>query len=438
MSPVSDLLDQYKTTFPEITDIAQAKEVFWKNPKLLPYEQAKQLSEFTEASEQGAADRLARFAPYIMSAFPETKASGGIIESELMEVPNALAKLEAYYGQALAGRLMVKLDCNLPIAGSVKARGGIYEVLKYAETLAIENGLISEGDDYSVFDSDAFRVFFSDYSIVVGSTGNLGLSIGIMGASLGLKATVHMSADARQWKKDLLRSKGVTVIEYESDYSHAVEQGRLESSQDPKSHFVDDESSKDLFLGYSVAARRLQQQLIAQGVAVDAEHPLYIYLPCGVGGGPGGISFGMKLVFGNHVHCYFVEPTHAPAVLLGMGTGQHENISAQDIGLDGLTAADGLAVSRASGMVCREMGPLLDGIFTLDDQELFKLLALVFDAEGIKVEPSAAAGVAGIARVLQAEGALESKATHIVWATGGSMVPDEEWQGYYQNGVEAR
>ncbi|SQA98766.1 D-serine dehydratase [Cedecea neteri] len=248
-----------------------------------------------------------------------------------------------------------------------------------------------------------------------------------------------MSADAREWKKAKLRSHGVEVVEYAEDYGVAVEQGRKAAEADANCFFIDDENSRTLFLGYAVAGQRLKDQFSRQAITVDEQHPLFVYLPCGVGGGPGGVAFGLKLAFGDHVHCIFAEPTHSPCMLLGVYTGLHDALSVQDIGIDNLTAADGLAVGRASGFVGRAMQRLLDGFYTVDDQTLYNMLGWLAEEENIRLEPSALAGMAGPQRVcatasyheMQGFSAQQiNNATHLVWATGGGMVPEAEMAQY--------
>lgn len=438
-------IEEWETQYPLIDKIIATEEIFWTNPKYENFEAAVKKLSLTEQDVKAAEQRLKRFAPYISKAFPETQKTKGIIESPIIKIPKMQSKIEEIYKAEILGQLLLKCDNKLGVSGSIKARGGIYEVLKHAEDLAIANNILTDRDNYSIFYGDKFREFFSHYSIAVGSTGNLGLSIGIMGAKLGFKVYVHMSVDARKWKKDLLRSKGVTVIEYNSDYSLAVKEGRKQSQEDPNMYFIDDENSSNLFLGYAVAAFRLKNQLEELKISVDENHPLFVYLPCGVGGGPGGIAFGLKLIFKDNVHCFFAEPTHSPCMLLGLMTELHDKVCVQDFGIDNITQADGLAVGRASGFVGKTLENLISGTYSVQDDKLFVLLSTLIDTENIRLEPSALAGIPGAIQLFKTKEGQKylqknnlvnkmKNASHIAWATGGSMVPKEIMEGYYKMG----
>ncbi|WP_265553312.1 D-serine ammonia-lyase [Serratia grimesii] len=435
-------IQQLVTQFPLVQALIDLKPVTWFNPRATTLNAGLPFVGLGAADVTDAEQRLMRFAPYLSAAFPETRITNGVIESDVVAIPAMQTALDRRYSLPLGGRLWLKKDSHLPISGSIKARGGIYEVLAHAEKLALEAGKLQLTDDYSTLFSAEFREFFSNYRIAVGSTGNLGMSIGIISARLGFSVSVHMSADAREWKKQKLRDNGVNVVEYAQDYGVAVEQGRLQAAQDPHCFFIDDENSQTLFLGYAVAGGRLKRQFDEKGIRVDAQHPLFVYLPCGVGGGPGGVAFGLKLAFGDHVHCIFAEPTHSPCMLLGLHTGLHDGIAVQDLGIDNHTAADGLAVGRASGFVGRAMERLLSGFYTLSDDEMFALLGLLDRHEHIQLEPSALAGMPGPWRVtadtewLASQGLNEAQmksATHLVWATGGGMVPEAEMAKYLAN-----
>ena len=429
---------------PARDDVLAGRPALWLNPNLKANGIADQSLPIRAAQVKEAEENWQLLAPVLETCFPELKASKGRIQSKLIEAEDLRGALG--YGTSEYGRVFVKADGDLPVAGSIKARGGVYEVFMHAKKMAEKRGILTPGGDITVLVGEQARALFAQHTIAVGSTGNLGLSVGIAARALGFRAVVHMSSDAKQWKVDRLTRLGVEVVQHKADYTTAVEHARIDAEGDPSIYFVDDERSEMLFFGYSAAASELAVQLKEQGVTIDEDHPLFIYLPCGIGGAPGGAAYGLKAIFGDAAHAFFVEPVQSPCAMVHMMSGSKALISVYDVGLTNRTEADGMAVARMSEFVADVMKPMLSGVFTVDDDDLFRWLWKAQTTQAIRLEPSATAGFAGPefivnsnqGRAYQEAHGLSNKlaqATHVIWTTGGAFVPEEQFKEFMARGA---
>lgn len=368
------------------------------------------------ADIEEARARLERFRPALRALFPESHWDGNI-QSALLDYPSTVG---------LANTPLVKADHALPLTGSIKARGGVYELLCRIEEIAQAEGILVPGGDYAGIADPEARAVLARHCMAVASTGNLGFSIGLVSRAFGLQAKVFMSREAKAWKKDRLIRLGVEVVELDCDYNETVDRGRA-IARDAGAIFIDDTTSRDLLIGYAVAADEAIAQLSARGIAPTVAHPLVVYLPCGVGGAPGGVTFGLKHRLGDAVVCVFVEPIESACMLAALARGEGRSVSVYDLGLSNRTVADGLAVAVASELVLEVAGDLIDAVVALPDAAMTQWVGRAWHEAGLRLEPSAAAALGAIEPFLAARPDY-ADATHIAWTTGGSLLPDSEFE----------
>jgi D-serine dehydratase len=419
--PQNDVAPQNPSDNPIVARLRDRLPALWLRPRSGP---GTNQTPITAGEIRAAEQRLSRFRPVLAALFPAASWDGRI-RSALLEYPR----------QPDLPAILVKADHDLPMTGSVKARGGVYELLCRVEAVALMDGLVKPGEPLTPLLTPAAKTLFAKHRIVVASTGNLGFSIGLVARAFGLAAEVHMSHDAKTWKKERLRRTGAHVIEHPCDYTETVARAR-DSASASGSYFIDDESSRLLFVGYTTAAAELAGQLDERGLTVGTNTPLVVYLPCGVGGAPGGITAGLKTIYGDDVRCVFVEPVASACVLAALAVGNGAPVSVYDIGLDNDTIADGLAVPVASKLVMSSVGASIDAAVAVTDAAMLDWVRRAWKESELRLEPSAASGFAALPLFLEATrktGApLPAGAIHVVWTTGGSQLPEDQFTALLQ------
>lgn len=86
---------------------------------------------------------------------------------------------------------------------------------------------------------------------------------------------------------------------------------------------------------------------------------------------------------------------------------------------------------------------MLSGIATIQDSKLYDLMRELLKSEEIFIEPSSCAAFAALIRPQDMKKSIQDNdladkmknATHIAWATGGRMVPEETREIYIKTGL---
>nr|UKE85130.1 hypothetical protein KXZ65_08735 [Pectobacterium sp. PL152] len=93
-------------SLPVVTELQSLRATFWLNPGVKTAEEGLKRVGLTIADTEDAEARLQRFAPLLAKAFPETAATAGIIESDMIRAPHMQAELEK--AGAIQGNLWIK------------------------------------------------------------------------------------------------------------------------------------------------------------------------------------------------------------------------------------------------------------------------------------------------------------------------------------------
>ncbi|HET7867960.1 MAG TPA: D-serine ammonia-lyase [Burkholderiaceae bacterium] len=400
----------------------------------------------TRSDIEEARQLLDRARPLFTKLWPDDqtlKNWEGLIESPLTPADNLRNAMGG------TGTWLLKRDDDLPVAGSIKGRGAFFAVLEHAEKLAIDKGLIAKGQDLGNLCSPEAKAIFSDYKIAVGSTGNLGMGIALLAAALGFDAEVHLSEEAADWKKKRLTDHGCKVFEHDGNFKEALQKGRddcavANQTKPGSAYFVDDEDSKPLSVGPTVAGLRMKEQLQRQGISIGADRPLFVYIPTGVGGGPSGVLRGLVDAFQDeglhkHVHGILVQPKQCASVLARMSIpdkGNRQSVDVYHLGLNNKSPrGDGMAVPQASELAFANLQVNAAGAMTVSDEDMLKNTAHLHKREGIIIETTAAASING-PRWCTSEAGLDyirkngmekamPNAVHVMWFTGGGKVPED-------------
>lgn len=211
--------------------------------------------------------------------------------------------------------------------------------------------------------------------VIATSSGNHGRALAWAAQRAGVKATIVMPADAYPNKIEACRELGAEVVlgatrsEAESICRERMQSGAV------LIHPYDNERTVE-------GAGTVGLEIARQWPEVEV-----ILLPVGGGGLSAGSSLALRRALGEHLQIFGAEPSGAPSMTRGLAAGEPVLIEEITTEVQGLCPLESGELNIAIAL------ETLDGVFLLEDEQVFAAQKRLVDA-GEVVEPAGAAASA--------------------------------------------
>src|SRR5215470_165039 len=257
------------------------------------------------------------------------------------------------FSESTGNSVFLKLD-NLQRTGAFKERGALNKLL----SLNAEE---------------------KNKGVIAASAGNHAQGVAYHAGRLGVRAQICMPLTTPLTKVSATRAYGADVALHGTNYDEAYAEAlrRCEAERLTFVHAFDDD---DVIAGQGT----LGLEILEQQPEVEA-----VIVPIGGGGLIGGIACAVKQT-NSKIQIFGVQPAKLPSMKVAVAEGKSVTLTAAS------TIADGIAVRRAGERTLPLVQKYVDGIATVDDEEIANAILLLLEREKTLAEGAGAAGVAAL------------------------------------------
>ena len=217
------------------------------------------------------------------------------------------------------------------------------------------------------------------HGVIAASAGNHAQGVAYHAGRHNIHARIVMPLPTPLTKVSATRAYGAEVLLHGTNYDEAYEKAVEQSKQDHLTliHAFDDDT---VIAGQGT----LGLEILQQHPGIEA-----IVAPIGGGGLIGGIACAVKETNPN-VQIFGVQPSRIPSMKAAVAEGRPVTLASAK------TIADGIAVRRAGERTLPLVQKYVDGIVTVEEEEIANAILLLLEREKTLAEGAGAAAIAAV------------------------------------------